>query len=316
MGEVIKNEQLTQNQNEIGHVIINYNQHVVPCDVIPINNSKIGTLLVTATNGANENGSLIVQDLEGNILKGLVNLGNDDGVVTADNENIYFFVDNLPEVGKTTFYIFDATDFELKSKRVLDNTDIKDVCCDGEKLYTFDMVGGVVQARDKNGVIISEIDVRWKGHDGASSVSATSVFCTSSGCNYAILGGLDITDEYKEKLASKYGKEIIDENNFCRGFTGDEKTGTTFIARNTLIYVARNNEVKGVLYFPEKIVISISVDTRTNSLIVSLMDKKYNGTLEIIPMSMIDIKMEESDEILRSRNNGQNRIEEGMKRLT
>lgn len=307
MEQLAKIDQTLQSIKGIGNVVINYSGYDKPIDAIPITLGDGKTYLLTNIRAAAAKSRLILQDLNGNTIKELMNFGFENGEVTVDNDNIYVFTSNTRN---PMFYTFDKKTLELKYEKPLGKSRIQSVCCNGNEIFTFDMDNAEVQRRDKEGNILSAIDITKRG-DGFSVVSHTNVYSASDGFHFASLGEFGIDDRFRRECEEKFGKEFMDLNRGMENVAFDESSQTLFVASRNIVCVASQTEIKGIMYFPDKSIMGISVDSKTNSLVISSSnwpetDKSWSfdngGSLEILPIGMVSDRIKSSEAFLIARN--------------
>ena len=307
MEQLEKINQTLKNINGIGNVIINYNGYDKPIDAIPITLGDEKTYLLTNIRAAAGRSRLILQDLNGNTIKELMNFGFENGVVTVDNDNIYVFTSNSND---PMFYTFDKKSLELKYEKALGESRIQSVCCNENEIFTFDMDNAEVQCRDKKGNVISAIDITKRGNH-FSVVSHTNVYSAADGFHFARLGDFGIGDNFRKECEKKFGKDFMDLNRFMEKIAYDESSQTLYVASRNIVCVANQSEIKGIMYFPNKSIMGISVNSEINSLVISSsnwpeadeccpFDK--GGSLEILPISMVSDRIKSSEEFLIARN--------------
>ena len=83
MEQLAKIDQTLQSIKEIGNVVINYSGYDIPIDAIPITLGDGKTYLLTNIRAAAAKSRLILQDLNGNTIKELMNFGFENGEVTV-----------------------------------------------------------------------------------------------------------------------------------------------------------------------------------------------------------------------------------------
>ena len=311
MDQVVNVNKSLPSVKSIGNVIINYRGYDKPIDAIPITYDNGQTYILTNIRAAAARSRLILQDLNGNTVKELMNFGFENGEVTVDNDNIYVFTSNSQN---PMFYIFDKRTLGLTYQKPIGKSRIQSVCCNENEIFTFDMENAEVQRRDKKGNILSRTDITRRGN-GFSVVSHANVYVTSEGFHFASLGQFGIDDEYRCECEKKFGKEFMDSNRSMDNVAFDESTQMLFVASRNIVCVASQSEIKGIMYFPDRSIIGLSVDPKTNSLVISSgnwpeVDKCYpfdkGGTLEILPISSIPERIKLSEAFLIARN--QNKI--------
>lgn len=307
MEQLAKIEQVLSSIKGIGNIVINYSGYDKPIDAIPIVLGDGKMYILTNIRAAAGRSRLILQDLNGNTIKELMNFGFENGEVTVDNANIYIFTSNS---NKPMFYIFDKNTLELKYKKPLGKSRIQSVCCNENEIFTFDMENAEVQRRDKGGNILSVFNIR-KKEGRFSIVSHTNVYSASDGFHFASLGEFGIDDKFRRECEEKFGKEFMDLNRNMENIAFDESSQTLFVAARNIVCVADQFGIKGVMYFPDKLIMGLSVDPKTSSLVISSgnwpeTDKSWSfdngGSLEILPISMVLERIKSSEEFLTARN--------------
>ena len=307
MEQLAKIEQTLPSINEIGNIVINYSGYDKPIDAIPIKLGDGKTYLLTNIRACGPNSRLILQDLNGITIKELMNFGYEKGEVTVDNDNIYVFTLNTDN---PMFYIIDKRTLELRYEKPIGKSRIQSVCCNEKELFTFDLDNAEVQKRDKEGNILSRIDTTKKSKN-SSSVEITKVYSTSEGFHFATVGEFGINNRFRRECEEKFGKEFMDLNRDMENIAFDESSQTIFMAARNIICVSNQYEIKGIMYFPDKSIKRISVDPKTNSLVISSNnwpeDEKYcpfknGGSLEILPISMVLDRIKKSEAFLIARN--------------
>lgn len=310
MEALVKNNQTLPNVQGIGNIVINYSGYDKPIDAIPITLGDGKTYLLTNIRAYAGRSRLILQDLNGNTIKELIKFGFGNGEVTVDNNNIYVFTSNTSD---PMFYTFDKKTFELKYEKPLGNSRIQSVCCNENEIFTFDIDNAKIQRRDKKGNIMAAIDIKENG-----VVNHTNIFLTSTGLNFARLGKFGIDDRFRRECEEKFGKEFMDLNRSMQNVAFDESSQTLFVSSRNIVCVASQSEIKGIMYFPDKSIIGISVDPKTNSLVISSgnwpeIDKRWSGdkggSLEILPISMVPDRIKSSEAFLIARNQNKNFID-------
>lgn len=290
----------------IGNVVLNYTGDDKPIHATPIVMENGEIVILTNMRAAAGRSRVVLQDLAGNEIKILLKLGFENAEVANDDERIYIFTSNSRN---PQFYTFDSRTFSQTSRMQLGQSRIQSVCCDKEHIYTFDMKSGEVQTRDKEGNIISAYDIRKKG-DLGTVTSHQNMYVTSTGVHFAGIFDLGITDEYREQLEQKFGKEFMDLNRMYDSLAYDEKTQTTYVGSRNLVFVANPQGIKGVMYFPDKSIMGLDIDPVTQSLMISASnwpeaDKCFSfgkgGSLEILPTDMVDERIQESTKYLEAR---------------
>ena len=306
MEELVKPEQSLPRNKEFGNIVIRYSGYDTPNDAIPLEMDDGNTYILTSILSAGGRNRVILQDLNGNTVKELMHLGSQHGYITADNENIYVFTSysNDPKL-----YIYDKKNLELKYEKGLETSGIQSVCCNEKELFTFDMDTNEVQVRDKKGTVLSTIDI--KKSTGVDTHSYANVYATSEGFHFASPGSLKISDEYIRECNEKYGTEFMKQNRFKYAITYDEASQTTFVASRNIIYVAGQTNIKGIMYFQDYYIKGLSIDSRTNSLVISssnwpekneYFDSDLGGFLEILPLNMVLDRIKSSEAFLMKRN--------------
>lgn len=307
MEQLAKIGQTLPSTKEIGNIVINYSDYDKPIDAIPIELGDGRTYLLTNIRPTVGDSRLILQDLNGNIIKELMNFGNEFCEVTVDNDNIYVFTSNSEN---PMFYIINKKNLELRYKKPIGRSCIQSVCCNEKELFTFDLDNAEVQKRDKEGNILSRIDTTKKSKN-SSSVEITKVYSTSEGFHFATVGEFGINNRFRRECEEKFGKEFMDLNRDMENIAFDESSQTIFMAARNIICVSNQYEIKGIMYFPDKSIKRISVDPNTNSLIISSnnwseTDKccslDNGGSLEILPISMVLERIKSSEAYLTARN--------------
>ena len=307
MEQLAKIGQTLPSTKEIGNIVINYNGCDTPFGAIPIELGDGRTYLLTNIRPTVGDSRLILQDLNGNIIKELMNFGNEFCEVTVDNDNIYVFTSNSEN---PMFYIINKKNLELRYKKPIGRSCIQSVCCNEKELFTFDLDNAEVQRRDKEGNILSTIDTT-KKFKNSSSVGITKVYSTSEGFHFATVGEFGINNRFRKECEEKFGKEFMDLNKDMENIAFDESSKTLFVASRNIICVSNQSEIKGIMYFPDKSIKRISVDPNTNSLVISSdnwleTDKccplDNGGSLEILPISMVLDRIKESEAFLIARN--------------
>lgn len=289
MNQIEKDFQEELQNNEIGHLNINYKKYEIINGVYSIARENKDPLLLTNIYPCGKKSRLILQDLNGNELKELITFT--DGVATVDDEKIYAF---LKKDGKHSFYRFDKNTLELEYEHLFPRSNIRSIYCDGKVLCTYDELASEIQIRDKNGEVLSRktVDNRWPIN--LVIYSANKNFCYER--TGVPVGDNKCLNRYKEK----YGEEVIELDSNMKDMAYDEQTNTTFKASKHIIYV--NNDVQeGLLYYPDEIIFRISFDSHINSLIISKFNSK-NMSVEILPMSQILYKMVASAQSLMTSN--------------
>lgn len=294
---------LTKKENpRIGNIVFDYTEYDAPIHATPIVQENGEIVILTNMRAAARRSRVVLQDLTGKEIKNILSVGYENAEVTKDENNIYIFTSNS---SAPQFYIFDAKTYEQKACKPLGKSRIQSVCCDKDNIYTFDMENGQVQTRDKEGNIISSVDIEKNG-----IISNHNLFVTSTGINFAGIGDLGIDAEYRKQLEEKFGKEFMDLNRRYDNLAYDEETQTTYVASRNLVFVADPQSVKGVMYFPDKSIRGLDIDPVTKSLIISASNwpeaEKYypldkGGSLEILPIDMVDKRIQDSMEYLEAR---------------
>ena len=307
MEQLAKIGQTLPSTKEIGNIVINYSDYDKPIDAIPIELGDGRTYLLTNIRPTFSDSRLILQDLNGNIIKELMNFGNEFCEVTVDNDNIYVFTSNSEN---PMFYIINKKNLELRYKKPLGKSRIQSVCCNEKELFTFDSDNAEVQKRDKEGNILSTINTTKKSKN-SSSVEITKVYSTSEGFHFATVGEFGINNRFRRECEEKFGKEFMDLNRDMKNIAFDESSQTIFMAARNIICVSNQYEIKGIMYFPDKSIKRISVDSNTNSLIISsnnwpetgkCCSLDNGGSLEILPISMVLERIKSSEAFLIARN--------------
>lgn len=305
---VVRNSnELSQLGNpRIGNVVFNYTGYDKPIHATPIVMENGEVVILTNMRAAAGRSRVILQDLTGAEIKTLLNVGFENAEVTRDEDSIYIFTSNskVPKL-----YTFDSKTFRQTSSMPLGSACIQSVCCDKEHLYTFDMDSGEVQTRAKDGSIISTEDTRRRS--GPFTVTSNhNMYVTSTGVHYAGIGDLGLTDEYREQLEQRFGKEFMDLNYSYDSLAFDEKTQTTYVGSRNLVFVATPDGIKGVMYFQDKSIMGLDIDPVTKSLMISASnwpesDQSVSfdkgGSLEILPTDMVDKRIQESMQYLEGR---------------
>lgn len=308
MEKLAKIEKTLPSVKEIGNIVINYDGYDKPIDAIPIALGDGETYLLANIRADAGCSRLILQDLKGNTIKQLINFGYGNGEVTVDNDNIYIFTSDATN---PMFYTFDKKTLELKYKQPLEIFScIQGVCCNEKEIFTFDMNRAEVQRRDKHGNIISTTDTSQR-FGRYRTVPCTEVFSTSEGFNFISLGEFGFDDKFRRECEEKFGKEIMESNRKMKNMAFDESSQTLFGASQNIIYVAVQNKIKGIMYFPDKSIMGLSVNPETNSLVISSCNWpesgkvdpfRNGGSLEILPISMIPNRIKSSEAFLIERN--------------
>ena len=294
----------------IGNIVFNYKGYDKPIHATPIVMENGEIVILTNMRASAGRSRVVLQDLSGNEIKSLLKLGYENAEVTKDDEKIYIATSNSHD---PQFYTFDLETFTQTSKKPLGRSRIQSLCCDKENIYSFDMESGKVQTRDKQGNIISDYDIR-KQKGPVMMTSDQYMYVTSTGVNFAGIDDIRINDEYIKQLEQKFGKEFMDLNrnqyNPYEDIAYDEKKQTMYIATRNLVYVVDSQEIKGVMYFPDKSIMGLDLDPATQSLMISAgnwpeseqcisFDK--GGSLEILPIDMVNTRIKESMEFLEAR---------------
>ena len=307
MEQLAKIEQALPSINEIGNIVINYNGCDTPIDAFPIELADGSTYILTNIRATDSNSRLILQDLNGNTIKELMYFGRENSEVTVDNDNIYVFTSKSKN---PMFYIIDKKNFELKYEKPLGKSRIQSVCCNEKEIFTFDMNKGEVQYRDKEGNILSTIDIRKKS-ENSISVGFTNVYSASDGFHFATMGEFEINYRLRKEYEEKFGKEFMDLNKNMDNIAFDESSQTLFVAARNIICASSQSEIKGIMYFPDKWIRGLSVDSKTNSLVISSNNCpdtntrcpfNSGGSIEILPISMVLDRIKESEAFLIARN--------------
>ncbi len=314
MEQLAKVDQTLPSTKEIGNIVINYSGCDTPIDAIPIKLGDGSTYILTNIRSIDSGSRLILQDLNGNIIKELMNFENEFCEVTVDNDNIYVFTSNSEN---PMFYIINKKTLELRYKKPLGKSHIQSVCCNEKEIFTFDLDNAEVQKRDKEGNILSTIDTTKKSKN-SSSVGITKVYSTSEGFRFATVGEFGINNRFRKECEEKFGKEFMDLNRDMGNIAFDESSQTIFMASRNIICVASKSEIKGIMYFPDKSIMGLSVDPNTNSLVISSdnwpeTDKccplDNGGSLEILPISMVLERIKSSEAFLIARNQNKKLID-------
>lgn len=295
------NHELPQ-ANKIGNIRINYFENDKPSGVIPIVRSNGEVLLLVEIMGYCGRSRLIVQDLNGNVVKELLKFGYEFGQVTADDQYIYVFTCNTET---PMYYVFDKNTFEKRFEKPIGPSWISSVCCDGNYVYTYDTENGNLQKRDKKGTVLNQ---NYASHEYVRG--GTKLYSTSQGIQYVLTGNYRIPEDYKKICTDKYGDEFMDLNNSWEDIALDEKTQTRFISAHNVILVAKDDKIEGIIYCPDRNILRISVDQQIGALLISAhndSEKKKEdifysgGVLEILPIDMIPERMKWSDAVLTER---------------
>ena len=309
MEQSIISQQSLKNTTDIGNIVINYGKYDVPIDVIPIVMSDGTIKLLSNLHPNYGKNRLVIQDLAGNTIKTLLQFGFENSAITVDNDNIYVFTSNSRN---PMYYVIDKKSLTLKFQKPLGRSCVQECCCDGENIFTFDMNNGEIQIRDKQGNVLSATSVR-ENHGDFSVVTSHNLYIASDGFHSAKLGALGIDEDYKSECEEKFGKEFMELNSdpWHSKVAYDEDTHTMFVSKQNIIYVANDEQVLGLMYFPDKYIWGLSVDPITKSLIICSLnrsedknseDKTDGGSLEILPISMVQERIKSSESFLINKN--------------
>lgn len=299
MDEIVErnSSELMNPKPRIGNIVVNYPGGDTPHHAKPIvmKDGRI-VLLTTIMGGVNHN-RVVIQELNGEEIKTLTKSYDGHAYCTADEDSIYIFKrDN----GETYFCVFDAETLELKKDRKIENSIIQNLSCDGERLFTYDLKTNQIQVRDKDGNIRQ-----------TKNVPPVHQFFIqdSNGFHHMNYSDVMLNSHQREELESRFGKEFMDYNCTYDDLAYDEEAQTIYVSSKNIVYVSTPQGLKGVMYFQDKRINGIDFDSKTSSLLVSSFymsdeTKLYsnpNGFVEVIPSDMIDKRIQESSEILESR---------------
>ena len=300
MDEIVErnSSELMNPKPRIGNIVVNYPGGDTPYHAKPIVMKDGRIVLLTTIMGGVDHNRVVIQELTGEEIKTLTKSYDGNAYCTADEENIYIF---KMDKGETYFYVFDAETLELKKDRKIESSIIQNLSCDGENLFTYDIKTNKIQVRDKDGNIRQ-----------TKNVPPVHQFFIqdSNGFHHMNYTDVMLNSHQREELESRFGKEFMDYNCTYDDLAYDEEAQTIYVSSNNIVYVCTPQGLKGVMYFQDKKITGIDFDAKTSSLLVSshymsdetkLYSSNPNGFVEVIPSDMIDKRIQESSEILESR---------------
>lgn len=235
----------------------------------------------------------------------------------VDDDNIYFFaryenLDNIlfsspekdPYKIENKLYIYDAKTLEQKQAIDMGNRNVFGAYLYKGYILALDSTNGRIEILDKSGKSIDSINFEnLEGYliDNPDLKDLNLKKLFFSGANF-----LFDVDKFKEI----YGEEIL-ENSKIRDSVYDINTNTSYLAGDkNIIFVEKDGDIQGILYFKNKIITGIDIDSKTNSLLVRQekdswkaprnVGEQYREYFELIPLEIIEQEMKKSMDYLRT----------------